>query len=72
MRSIRFCLVCVALVSGVNPLYAAETAPSTEVIPSHPMLSDDLILTLGVFYTRSTTSASLGPSSGGGGVAIDF
>lgn len=59
-------------VSGVSTLYAAETTPSTKVIPNHPMLSDDLVLTLGVFYPRITTSASLGPSSGGTGVAISF
>ena len=72
MRSIQFWLASTALILGVHTANAAESSASTEVIPSHPLLSDELILTLGAFYPRSNTTAALGPSGGGSGVAIDF
>jgi hypothetical protein len=72
MQSIRFWLSSVILLLGISPLLAAESMPSTQAIPGHPALSDDLSISLGLFYPRITTSASLGPSGGGTGVAIDF
>lgn len=53
-------------------LCAAETAASVEVIPRHPLLSDDLVFMLGVFYPRSTTAAALTPSAGGTGAIVNF
>jgi len=72
MRLIRIWLVNVALLLSISSVYATESTTSTEVIPNHPMLSDDLVFTLGVYYPRSATTAALKPSGGGTGVAIDF
>jgi hypothetical protein len=49
----------------------AQTA-ATEAIPNHPALSDKFSFELGGFYSRASTQASLGPSSGGTGVVVDF
>jgi len=49
----------------------AQTA-STEAIPNHPALTDRFIIDLGVFYSRTSTQASLTGAAGGVGVAIDF
>ena len=69
MRKLSQWLVSVVLLSSISTLYAAETAGS---IPTHPMLNDDLVFTLGIFYPRSTTSAALTPSGGGTGTVINF
>jgi hypothetical protein len=53
------------------PAARAQTA-STEAIPTHPALTDRFTIELGAFYSRSTTEASLGPSSGGTGVTVNF
>lgn len=65
-------LLTAVLISGVGTLYAAETAPPAEGIPNHPVLRDDVILALGVFYPRSTTGAALESATGGGGALINF
>lgn len=51
---------------------ASAQGVSTETIPNHPALSDKFRFELGGFYSRSSTQASLGPSSGGTGVVVDF
>ena len=51
---------------------ASAQGVSTETIPNHPALSDKFRFELGGFYSRSSTQASLGPSSGGTGVIVDF
>jgi hypothetical protein len=68
MKSIWLQILAILMFFSVNSLHAAEDAP----IPSHPMLTDDLVMTVGVFYPRSTTSAALYPSGGGTGASIDF
>jgi hypothetical protein len=55
---------------GVATARAQTAAPET--IPNHPTLSDRFVFELGGFYSQSITQASLGPSSGGVGVAINF
>jgi hypothetical protein len=55
---------------GIAPAHAQTTAPET--IPNHPLLSDRYSFELGGFYSRSITQASLGPATGGTGVAINF
>jgi len=58
----------VALVAGG----ARAQIASTELIPNHPALTDRFTFEIGAQYSRSTTSASLGPTSGGTGVVVDF
>ena len=72
MQQTRFWLICAALLSGANPLFAAESAASADVIPNPMLLSDDLTFTLCIYYPRSTTVAALKPSGAGSGLAIDF
>jgi hypothetical protein len=72
MRRVRLWLVSLTMMAAVTPSYAAETADSTEHIPNHPMLSDDLVFTLGVFYPCNTTAAALATSVGGVGTDINF
>jgi hypothetical protein len=50
----------------------AAARAQTEAIPNHPALTDKFSFELGGFYSRSSTQASLGPSSGGTGVIVDF
>ena len=69
MRNLHKRFVSLLLMSMCSTLYAAE---STGPIPAHPMLADDLVFTLGIFYPRSTTSAALKPSGGGTGTVINF
>jgi hypothetical protein len=66
MKTIRFFLAGLVLISGTPALYAEETTPD------HPLLSDELVLTLGVYYPRSNTTAALASSGGGSGLAINF
>lgn len=47
-------------------------AAASEAVPNHPLLSDRFSFELGVYYPKSSTDASLGPSSGGAGVSVDF
>lgn len=51
---------------------AAAARAQTEAIPNHPALTDRFSFELGGFYSRASTQASLGPSSGGAGVIVDF
>jgi hypothetical protein len=53
-------------------LVAATARAQTEAIPNHPALTDRFSFELGGFYSRSSTQASLGPSTGGVGVVVDF
>ena len=62
-------LTVIALLAA--PMASAQAA-ETESIPSHPALTDRFNFEAGAFYSRSSTSASLGPSSGGTGVVVDF
>lgn len=71
MRAVHYWLAVVLLILGISPLGIAQTQVS-ETIPNHPALSDDLNISLGVFYPRIATSASLAPSGGGTGATIDF
>lgn len=61
----------VLLLSGTVGTARAQAA-AAESIPSHPALSDRFTFDVGAIFTRSSTSASLGPSSGGTGVVVDF
>lgn len=69
MRNSTRCCVSLILLTTFITSYAAET---TEPIPEHPILKEDLVLTLGVFYPRSATTAALTPSGGGSGAVINF
>jgi hypothetical protein len=51
---------------------AHAQATTTEAVPNHPALTDRFVFELGGYYSRSSTQASLGPSSGGTGVVVDF
>ena len=64
-------LAAALLMTGIVPVARAQTA-SAEAIPNHPALTSRFVFELGAFYSRSSTQASLGPSSGGTGVVIDF
>jgi hypothetical protein len=56
----------------VASLTAATARAQTEGVPSHPALTDKFSFELGGYYSRSSTQASLGPSTGGVGVIVDF
>jgi hypothetical protein len=66
----------VLLALGVFTSLAVATeraeAASTEAIPTHPALTDRFVFELGAYYSKASTAASLGPSSGGTGVVVDF
>lgn len=51
---------------------AYAQAAAAEAIPNHPALTSRFTIELGGFYSRSSTQASLGPSTGGTGVVVDF
>jgi len=54
-------------------LSALPTAyAQTGAIPSHPALTDKFSFELGGYYSKSSTQASFGPSTGGVGVIVDF
>lgn len=55
-----------------SPLSLADTEGSLDTIPNHPLLNSDFMVTLGVYYPRSTTTAALAPSGGGTGVVVNF
>ena len=62
-----------ALWLAMLALSALPTAHAqTDAIPNHPALSDKFSFELGGFYSRASTQASLGPSTGGVGVTVDF
>lgn len=50
----------------------ASTTFADDIISNHPLLSDRYTFTLGVFYFRNTTEASVSPSGGGTGRNINF
>jgi hypothetical protein len=64
-------LGCMMFVLLTASAARAQTA-STETIPNHPALSDTFVFELGGYYSTSATAASLGRSSGGTGVVVDF
>jgi hypothetical protein len=64
-------LATMALMSGIAGSAHAQT-DSTAAIPNHPALSERFMIEVGGFYSRSNTTAALGPSTGGTGVAINF
>lgn len=64
--------VSVAVLTSWAAGAAHAQSASTEAIPNHPALTSRFSFELGGFYSRSSTQASLGPSSGGTGVVIDF
>ena len=64
-------LAAALLLSGTVETAHAQ-APAAEPIPNHPALSDRFSFELGAYYSKASTSASLGPSSGGTGVVVDF
>lgn len=76
MRTARHWFAMTALVIGISPAFLVEAAraetPTAETIPDHPLLRDSFVFALGGYYPRTATSASLGPSSGGTGVIVDF
>lgn len=59
------------LLFSIVPVTAVSAA-ADEVIPTHPALNAKFAFTLGAYNSRSTTAASLGPSSGGTAVLISF
>jgi hypothetical protein len=76
MRAARYWFATAALVIGICPTFVAEIAraetPAGETIPDHPLLRDSFVFSLGGYYARTATTASLAPSGGGTGVAVDF
>lgn len=60
--------VLVLLVVAAVPADAAQA----EAVPNHPLLTDRFGFEIGVYYPKTSTDASLGPSSGGVGVSVDF
>jgi hypothetical protein len=54
------------------PATVRAQAAAAEAVPNHPLLSDRFGFELGVYYPKSSTDASLGPSSGGVGASVDF
>jgi hypothetical protein len=71
-RIVKTLMVATAvLLSGAVTTVGAQST-STETIPSHPALTDRFVFELGGFYSRTNTAASLGPSSGGTAVVVNF
>jgi hypothetical protein len=64
-------LTAVVLAGTVVATAHAQTV-STEAIPHHPALNDRFSFELGGYFSRASTQASLGPSSGGVGVLVDY
>jgi hypothetical protein len=56
----------------VASFVVATARAQTEAIPTHPALTDKFSFELGGYYSKSSTQASLGPSTGGVGVIVDF
>lgn len=76
MSTTRYWFATAALVLSVCPAFVTETAraetPAAETIPDNPLLRDSFVFMLGAYYARTATTASLGPSTGGSGVVVDF
>lgn len=71
----RFGVIVLLALSVLASLAVATEraeAASTDAIPTHPSLTDRFVLELGAYYSKASTSASLGPSGGGTGVVVDF
>jgi hypothetical protein len=64
-------LTVALLLSGAGESARAQTG-STDAVPSHPALTDRFNFEFGAYYSLASTSASLGPSTGGTGVIVDF
>ena len=65
-------LLALTLFASLAVATGRAEAASTEAIPSHPALTDRFVFELGAYYSKASTAASLGPSSGGTGVVVDF
>lgn len=72
MKNLRYWIVGMVLSLVAFPSYAAESTDSATAIPNNPMLQDTFVFMLGGFYSRNTTSASIGTSSGSAGVIVNF
>ena len=75
MNASRFQVIRLLALTALAVLAVANARAQTTVlqaVPSHPALSDKFSFELGGFYSRSVTQASLGPSTGGVGVVVDF
>jgi hypothetical protein len=68
----RFITVLLLLLASSGWLAATTAQAQTETIPNHPALTDKFAFELGGFFSRASTQASLGPSTGGAGVIVDF
>jgi hypothetical protein len=66
MRFLGYAAIGLALVAGLSPAYAEETAPV------HPALNDRFFFGLGAFHPKTTTSAEFDSSKLGVGTNIDF
>jgi len=75
MTQLRFgtvLLVAFSMFAAVMAGGARAQVATTEAVPNHPALNDRFAFDFGVYYSTASTSASLGPSSGGTGVVVDF
>ena len=72
MTQLGFWTTPLTVFAIVTSLLSGPARAQTEAIPSHPALTDRFSFELGGFYSRASTQASLGPSSGGAGVTVDF
>lgn len=70
IRNVLLSLLTASALLMVSNVRAQTTV--LEAVPSHPALTSRFFLELGGFYSRSNTQASLGPSTGGTGVVVDF
>jgi hypothetical protein len=74
MNGLRIATMSILTVAWLAS-WTVETAhaqAATEAVPNHPALTDRFAFEFGGYYSRSNTQASLGPSSGGTGVVVDF
>jgi hypothetical protein len=60
------------VIASLTVMVARAQTAVTESVPNHPALSDRFSFELGAYYSKAATSASLGPSSGGTGVVVEF
>ena len=68
----RCLLAMLAVLALAAPSVARAQAAAADAIPTHPALTDRFAFEFGGFYTRTTTSASLGPSGGGTAFVVNF
>jgi hypothetical protein len=65
-------LLALTVLTSLAVATVRAQAAATEAVPNHPALNDRFVFELGGYYSRSSTQASLGPTSGGVGVVVDF